>query len=185
MILASKSPRRRELMGRLGIDFQVDAADIDEDLGITDPKKLVKELSYRKAEALAEKYPDETIIGSDTVVAIDGAILGKPADDEDARKMLEGLSGRTHQVYTGVSIIKTEGGKIQDSTTFAECTQVTFYPLTDEDINKYLATGEHRDKAGAYGIQGMGALLVKSIEGDYYNVVGLPIAGLYRRLKNF
>ena len=124
-------------------------------------------------------FPDETVIGADTVVSIDGEILGKPHDEADAWRMLELLSGRTHSVFTGVAVISN--GKL---TTFAEETRVTFFPLDDREIARYIAAGEPFDKAGAYGIQGAGALLVKGIEGDYYNVMGLPAGRLYRLLKS-
>ena len=124
-------------------------------------------------------FPDETVIGADTVVSIDGEILGKPHDEADAWRMLELLSGRTHSVFTGVAVISN--GKL---TTFAEETRVTFFTLDDREIARYIAAGEPFDKAGAYGIQGAGALLVKGIEGDYYNVMGLPAGRLYRLLKS-
>ncbi len=179
MILASNSPRRREILTQGGFSFTVDAADIDEDLGIDDPAKLVEELSYNKARAVADRHPGDIIIGADTVVVIENDILGKPSDEADAANMLRCLSGATHQVMTGVSLIC---GKKR--ITFHEVTDVTFFELTDEEIKDYVNTGEPLDKAGAYGIQGRGALLVESIKGDYLNVVGLPLARLNQYLHN-
>ncbi len=178
LILASNSPRRREILTQGGFSYTVDAADIDEDLGIDDPAKLVEELSYNKAKAVADRHPGDIIIGADTVVVIDNDILGKPADEADAIKMLKRLSGATHQVMTGVSLIRGE-----KRTTFHEVTDVTFFELTDDEIKNYVSTGEPLDKAGAYGIQGKGALLVESIKGDYLSVVGLPLARFNRNLN--
>ena len=187
VILASNSPRRREILSLSGMDFLVDAADVDEDIPVDDPAKLVRKLSHRKAEAIAHRHADSVIIGADTVVAVDlsdggeSQILGKPADEKAAFDMLRLLSGRTHQVHTGVTIISTDGdGRIVDKRTFSETTEVTFYPLSDDEIRSYILTGEPMDKAGAYGIQGRGALLVKKIDGDYLNVVGLPLSRLWR-----
>jgi septum formation protein len=130
-----------------------------------------------------DAYPGDTlVIGADTVVALDDVILGKPKDAEDAFKMLKALSGREHEVYTGVSIISLDN-RIDES--FVSCTKVRFYPLTDDEIREYISTGEPFDKAGAYGIQGKGGLLVEGISGDYNNVVGLPIAELVRRIKKY
>ncbi|MGN0629738.1 MAG: Maf family protein, partial [Ruminococcus sp.] len=135
-------------------------------------------LSVKKAEAAAKKYPDDIVIGCDTVVLIDGKILGKPSSDDDARNILLTLSGRTHEVVTGCTILCRGTAH-----TFSETTAVGFYELSDREIDDYIATGESSDKAGAYGIQGKGALFVRKINGDYYNVVGLPIAALSRKLK--
>lgn len=180
LILASASPRRKEIMETAGLLFSVHVSDTDETLpdGIT-ASDAVTELSYRKALAVAKKFPEDTVIGADTVVTLDGIILGKPSDEDDAKKMLRTLSGRTHQVFTGVCIIKN--GK---ANRFFEKTDVTFFDLSDEEIQSYIATGEPMDKAGAYGIQGRGCTLVKKICGDYFNVVGLPVARLLRKLKN-
>ncbi len=178
IILASNSPRRRELLTLGGIDFTVKVSNVDESIpvGITKPGDVVKHLSKTKAQAV---YDGENIvIGADTVVAIDDMILGKPQDEAGAKAMLKSLSGREHSVYTGVTIISTKGIDV-----FYNETKVEFYPLTDEDIEAYVATGEPMDKAGAYGIQGKGSLLVKGITGDYFNVVGLPLAEVVRRLK--
>ena len=178
-VLASASPRRRELLSYLIKEFTVSPTDSDENLpeGIR-ADQAVELLSRRKAEACAKKYPQAVIIGCDTVVELDGEILGKPAAEADAGRMLSLLSGKTHHVYTGVCII------FQNLVhTFHVCTSVTFVSLTQEQISAYLATGEPFDKAGAYGIQGYGCTLVKQINGCYYNVMGLPVAELGEQLK--
>lgn len=179
IILASKSPRRLELMKYITEDFIVKSADADETLpkGIS-PEEAVLRLSAIKAEPF--RNDEDTVIGADTVVALGRKILGKPKNDDDARAMLRSLSGKTHSVFTGVTIIHS-----QESTSFAVQTKVSFYELSDDDIEQYIKTGEHRDKAGSYGIQGYGSLFVKEIKGDYFNVVGLPIGKLNKELKNF
>ena len=182
MILASQSPRRKELLEYITEDFVIIPAKGEELLpeGIS-PRDAVILLSKQKAEEIRRReFPGEvtdTIIAADTVVAIDGMILGKPSDPENAAEMLRRLSGRKHSVFTGVTLISPE-----KTVSFAEETLVEFYPLTDEEILRYVESGDPMDKAGAYGIQGRGALLVKRIEGDYYNVMGLPIGRLYREL---
>ena len=196
IILASSSPRRRELMAQAGFAFEVLVSEADETIETETPGEMVEVLSERKAAAVAEEikrqgFAEESVllVGADTMVAIDGKKLGKPKDEKGAEEMLEELSGRTHQVYTGVTLIrlkKAENGNIlQESRTFSEGTDVSFYPLTKEEIRSYIATGEPMDKAGAYGIQGKAAVFVKEIKGDYNNVVGLPIARLYQELKNW
>ncbi|MEF2853192.1 MAG: Maf family protein [Lachnospiraceae bacterium] len=196
IILASSSPRRRELMAQAGFAFEVLVSEADETIETETPGEMVEVLSERKAAAVAEEikrqgFAEESVllVGADTMVAIDGKKLGKPKDEKGAEEMLEELSGRTHQVYTGVTLIrlkKVENGSIlQESRTFSEGTDVSFYPLTKEEIRSYIATGEPMDKAGAYGIQGKAAVFVKEIKGDYNNVVGLPIARLYQELKNW
>ncbi len=179
IILASKSPRRKELLSFITTDFTVKSADVDETLpqGIT-PDKAVEYLSRIKAEPL--KNENDIVIGADTVVALDGKILGKPRDEADAFATLRMLSGKEHSVFTGVSVIK--GEKIE---TFSVQTKVKMFELTDEEIEEYIATAEPFDKAGSYGIQGKGSLLVEKIDGDYFNVVGLPISRLNRVLKLF
>ncbi len=179
MILASQSPRRRELLSLITADFRVIPARGEEILpdGIS-PKDAVILLSRQKAAEIYKEYKNDTIIASDTVVAIDGKILGKPVDEADAAEMLRLLSGRTHSVFTGVCIINPDGSE----NSFAEETTVEFWELSDEHIADYVSSGEPMDKAGAYGIQGSGALLVKRINGDYYNVMGLPVGRLYREL---
>ncbi|MBQ8514445.1 MAG: septum formation inhibitor Maf [Ruminococcus sp.] len=179
LILASGSPRRKELMHYITDDFIIRTSDADEVIPEgTAPHEASADLALQKAQAVAAQYPGALVIGCDTTVLLDGQILGKPLDADDARRMLKALSGRTHEVVTGVALIA--GGKTR---TFSEITRVTFYPLTEEEIDGYLATGEPFDKAGSYGIQGKGALFVQGLEGDYYNVVGLPIAALSRELK--
>lgn len=177
LILASKSPRRQELLKIISADFVIKTADVDETLpeGVS-PKEAVEFLSRIKAEPF--KNETDTVIGADTVVAFDNIILGKPKNRDDAKGMLRMLSGREHSVFTGVTIISPKGAK-----TFSCETRVKFFELSDEEIEKYVNTGECADKAGAYGIQGFGSLLVEKIDGDYFNVVGLPISKLYRELK--
>ena len=183
IILASQSPRRRELLEQVGITgFQVISPDVDERVGPgLSPAGMVEELSLRKARAAADKTgPDGLIIAADTVVALDGAVLGKPRDREDAFAMLSALSGREHRVYTGVSVLRGDR-----AVTEHEETAVCFRALAPGEIWGYIATGEPMDKAGAYGIQGVGALLVRGIRGDYCNVVCLPVFRLGRMLARF
>ena len=179
VILASGSPRRRELLSQAGIEYIVEPADIEETTTETLPAKVVEDLSRQKALAVSKNHPGQVVLAADTVVAFDDKILGKPVDEDDAFEMLTELSGRTHQVYTGVTIVYTDGSV----KTFSECTEVTMYPNLPEAIRSYIASGEPMDKAGAYGIQGLGAVLVERINGDYNNVVGLPLARVYRELK--
>lgn len=176
LILASKSPRRRELLSLITTDFEIKSADVDETLpeGIS-PQEAVLHLSKIKAEPFNNGI--DTVIGADTVVAVDSKILGKPADRQQAAEMLKSLSGKYHSVFTGVTVIKPE-----QSVTFSVETKVKFFDLTDDEIYSYVATGECDDKAGAYGIQGKGSLLVEKIDGDYFNVVGLPISKLNKYL---
>ncbi len=181
LILASGSPRRKELMGLISKDYTVRVSDVEENVpaGLT-PAETVEYLARLKGWAVAVDCPDDTVVAADTVVAVDGKILGKPKNDADAANMLRSLSGRTHAVYTGVYIC----GHGRE-TLFHECTEVEFYPLSEEEIAAYVATGEPADKAGAYGIQGYGGLLIKGIVGDYYNVVGFPVAAVSRALRLF
>lgn len=183
IILASQSPRRKELLERMGIrDFETISPNVDESVfhGLP-PEELVRRLSAEKAAAVAGRAGEDAIvIAADTVVALEGAVLGKPADELDAFKMLSALSGVRHQVYTGVTVCR--GGEKQ---TAHEVTDVTFRELSEEEIEHYIATGEPMDKAGSYGIQGRGALLVESIQGDYFNVMGLPLQRLSRMLETF
>lgn len=185
IFLASASPRRAELLTALGIDFTVCAPEADENsIDQNIPTGLyVQELALLKASAAAQKLLDETdalIIAADTVVCIEDEILGKPQDREDAKRMLNALSGRTHDVYTGFCVMRvSDGFTVCDHT----CTHVKFLPLTDEKIDGYIRTGEPMDKAGAYGIQGFGATLVEKIDGDYFTVVGLPVAALTTLLE--
>lgn len=185
MILASQSPRRIELMREAGYDVTVIPADIDEAaLPGEDPFALVERLACAKAAAVAAAHgdPGEVVVAADTIVTLEGEILGKPRDAADARRMLRELSGRTHQVATGVCAMRAGGPDVR-AVRFTDITDVTFYELTDEQVGAYVASGEPMDKAGAYGIQGRrGRMLVRGIRGDFYNVVGLPIARLARAL---
>jgi len=180
-ILASASPRRKQLLEQAGYAFEIVVSDADESLpaGIT-PEKAVRLNAARKAQAVAETNPGAVVLGCDTVVAIDGEILGKPQDEAEAKAMLRRLSGNTHTVYSGVCITD---GTIE--TVFAVATDVTFYALSERTIDAYAATKEPMDKAGAYGIQGLGCVLVKEISGDYSNVVGLPLSESARALAAF
>lgn len=179
LILASQSPRRQELLKLITEEFEVCAADVDESIdGGAEPSEAVMMLARRKAEAVSEKYPDDVVIGADTVVALGAKILGKPRDEAEAADMLGMLAGKTHTVYTGVCIIKN-GGK----TTFFEATEVEFSSMSENEIIEYVRTGEPSDKAGAYGIQGRAALFIPKISGDYYNVMGLPVSALYKKLR--
>jgi septum formation protein len=178
LILASSSPRRKELLENLHLSFLTVSSDADESFPSEwTPAQIVTELSLRKAKSVAHDYPNSFVIGSDTVVAIENNVLGKPQNREEAYYMLKSLSGKTHSVFTGVAIISPK-----NETAFYEKTDVVFWELSEEEINWYLHTGEPFDKAGAYGIQGFGSLLVKRIEGDYFSVVGLPVARTVREL---
>lgn len=181
IILASASPRRKELMELAGYDFEVICADIVEVVPEEAmPQEVVMSLALQKAQAVAAEHKEAVVIGSDTVVALDGKILGKPHSEQEACEMLRSLSGRTHKVFTGVAIVC--GGKVKN---FFDETDVEFYSLGDDEIKKYVAAGEPTDKAGAYGIQGKGSVLVKRINGDFFSVMGLPIAKLYREMSDF
>ena len=224
IILASASPRRRELLTQIGLDFDIVVSETEEKITSTEPAKVVEELSAQKAEAVWEKLrsmtasqgsvtnaerldegsgvsrtdegsevfePEQTsgettmtdtlVLGADTVVACDGKILGKPADTEAAAAMLTMLQGRGHEVYTGVTILYEQNGE-RKTLTFHEKTIVHFYPMTDAQIREYVATGDPMDKAGSYGIQGFCARYIRGIEGDYNNVVGLPVGRVYQEL---
>lgn len=178
MILASASPRRRELLEQAGIPFEVIVSDADEVITKKEPGEVVEELSLCKARTVAEQNPDRLVLGADTVVVLDGKILGKPKDEADAGRMLEMLQGRTHQVYTGVTLVR---GETQVS--FHESADVEVYPMSEEEIEGYIRTGEPMDKAGAYGIQGRFGIFIKEIKGDYNTIVGLPIARVYHELS--
>ena len=215
IILASASPRRRELLTQIGLDFDIVVSETEEKITSTEPAKVVEELSTQKAEAVWEKLcstaasqgsvtnaerldegsevfeseqtsgettmTDTLVLGADTVVACDGKILGKPADTEAAAAMLTMLQGRGHEVYTGVTILYEQNGE-RKTLTFHEKTIVHFYPMTDAQIREYVATGDPMDKAGSYGIQGFCARYIRGIEGDYNNVVGLPVGRVYQEL---
>lgn len=203
-ILASASPRRKELLKKTGISFEIIPSSIEERITKTIPSEIVMEMAEQKARAVYESLlssgsasliadvpesrlcgaedGDLTVIGADTIVVYRGEILGKPADKSEAYDMLSLLSDRTHQVYTGVSLIIRKHGKISVRT-FYEKTDVTFYPIHKDDLHIYIESGDPLDKAGAYGIQGDFAIHVKEIRGDYNNVVGLPIGRLYQELQ--
>lgn len=191
IILASASPRRRELLARIGLEFEVQKSDAEEAEETAakpkEPSELVKGLSELKAADIWKSLPEEEkknalVIGADTVVALEGKVMGKPADEADALRMLSLLQGRTHQVYTGVTLICESNSSCQEKG-FFEKTDVTMFPMSQEEIAAYVATGEPMDKAGAYGIQGKCAAYIKGISGDYNNVVGLPIGRLYQEMK--
>ena len=179
LVLASQSPRRKELLTLLGYPFRVQVASVDEIMEDLPIEQAVARLSYRKAAAIGADA-DQIVIGADTVVVLDGKVLGKPRDAADAVRMLQSLSGKTHQVMTGVCVLKGER-----VLTHTEVTEVTFRPLSDWEIRNYVATKEPMDKAGAYGIQGGAARFVEGIRGDYFNVVGLPVCRLGLMLEKF
>ena len=187
VILASKSPRRREILGMLGVKFEVLSADADESSDILDPALLVRELALRKGRAVrdlllknGEWNADTLIIAADTVVAAEGEILGKPCDDADAARMLRLLSGKGHQVISGVALLS---GDREIAT--SESTDVRFASMTEEEILRYVASGEPSDKAGAYAVQGLASLYIEGLCGDYFNVVGLPVHRLHTLLREF
>lgn len=182
IILASQSPRRRELLGQVGLTFEIVSPEVDEaQYGGLPPRELVQTLSRAKALDAARRVPaGSLVLGADTVVVLDGQALGKPDGPEGARVMLTALSGRTHEVWTGFTLCRD--GAVH---TEAVATEVTFRALAPEEIDRYVATGEPLDKAGAYGIQGRGALLVAQIRGDYSNVVGLPLCAVGQALRRF
>lgn len=183
IILASASPRRKELLERAGVIFEVIPGNGDEQITCTLPQEIVEELSLNKALAVAGNQEEGTlIIGADTIVVFENRILGKPKDEADAIQTLMKLQGNTHQVYTGVTVLERKGGKWKPYT-FAECTDVTFYPVTEDEIRSYVHTGEPMDKAGSYGIQGLFGIYVRGIRGDYSSVVGLPVARLLYEMK--
>lgn len=179
LILASQSPRRRELLSLTGIPFEVDAPEVDETctLGARD---AVLELSRRKALAAAARHPGQVILASDTLVAVDDVPLGKPADEADAFRMLRSLSGRWHQVYTGVCVISAAGDVYAE----VDATDVRFGPMSDEAIRAYIATSEPMDKAGAYALQGIAGLWIEEIRGSHTNVIGLPLTLTRKLLEN-
>ncbi|MCD8103613.1 MAG: Maf family protein [Lachnospiraceae bacterium] len=205
IILASGSPRRRELLSQTGLEFEVIPGEVDEDAVVEKlnrifaaqkektfeetsietsyPAEVVKALSASKAEAVAAQISEGIVIGSDTIVWDDG-ILGKPKDGADAYRMLRQLQGRVHSVFTGVTVLVKDGETVKKHTFFSE-TKVDVYPMTEAETKAYLDTGEPMDKAGAYGIQGKFGLWVKGIEGDYNSVVGLPLSALWQVLKEY
>jgi len=178
LVLASASPRRREILTMLGYVFEVCAADVNETvLCNTLPCDAVLDLARRKAETVFAARPECVVLGADTIVVVDGAMLGKPRDAADGARMLRLLSGRTHEVYTGVSVLSNDS-----DISFFRRTLVEFRQLTEREIAGYIDTGEPMDKAGGYGIQGRGAVLVEGIQGDFFNVMGLPAADVHRAL---
>lgn len=179
LILASSSPRRKQLLNMAGLHFDILASEIDEHIQANQkPEEMVQSLAYQKAKEVQRKHRDAYVIGADTIVVHEGQALGKPKTKQEAFEMLNRLSGQTHEVFTGVAILSPE-----KETVFAERTAVTFWDMTKEEIWEYIETGEPMDKAGAYGIQGKGALFVKQIVGDYFSVVGLPLSRTIRELK--
>ena len=186
--LASASPRRRELLMQIGLEFEVLVSNVQEKITAVEPGKVVEELSEQKAmdvfHSIDESEEEILVIGADTVVAAGSSILGKPAGLKDAAEMLGMLSGNTHQVYTGVTLCYRNAGKVQIKT-FHEMTKVTFYPMSDKEISRYVSSQDCMEPAGAYGIQGFCARYIKGIEGHYKNVVGLPVGRLYQEAKEF
>ena len=217
IILGSASPRRKELLEQIGIEFEIVVSSKEESYQSTEPEEIVKELALMKAENVAEELArkekgsqdlrendctetvlvsggDETvggylrnvlILGADTIVVRDGEILGKPSDEEAAFHMLGSLPGKMHQVYTGVAMLDFNGNGERQAVCHVEETKVYVHEMTEEEIRRYLAAGESMDKAGAYGVQGKFAAYIDRIEGDYYNVVGLPVAYVYQKMKEF
>ena len=186
IILASGSPRRRELMIQAEIPFTVQVSDCEEYTTKEKPDEMVLELSEKKAKAVAEKLHEcAVVIGADTVVALEGKIMGKPNNRQEAFEMLHSLQGKTHQVWTGVTIIECAEDGTWKKESFAQKTDVEMYLMEEKEIWEYIDSGEPMDKAGAYGIQGKAMVFIKEIRGDYYNVVGLPMARLYQKLKKY
>ena len=187
LILASGSPRRRELMSQVGLDFTVVTSDADENIKEMEPEDYVRELSSIKAQSVLEQYADKDnsviVIGADTIVYHKGEILTKPKDEEDAFRILKSLEGQIHQVYTGVTVILCQEAGSYAGSTFSEKTDVEVYDMEDGEIAAYVSTGEPLDKAGAYGIQGSFAAYIRGIHGDYTNVVGLPLGRLCHEIK--
>lgn len=178
LILASQSQRRRELFELIGLEYTCIPSNADENVAFSEPGQFVEELALRKAAAVKETHPGACVVGSDTIVWLDNEIIGKPRDREDAYRILRTLSGRTHTVYTGMAVLT------DDSTLVChETTRVTFEELSDELIWDYIDTGDPMDKAGSYGVQGLGAMLVKKVDGCYFTVIGLSIPKLYQMLK--
>ena len=183
IILASASPRRKELLEKLGLKFEVDASNCEEEIDLVlGPDELVRRISITKAKAVAQRHQDAVIIAADTIGVIGKKLLGKPHTADEAGKMLAQISGKSHEVITGFTILDTVTNKIMTGTV---STKVYIKKLTQQEIAAYVQTGEPLDKAGAYGIQGLGAVIVKKIEGDYYNVMGLPLSALTEALKEF
>lgn len=187
IVLASQSPRRKKLLTQLGLIFEIIPSSVEEVITSNSPVKIVKELSFQKANDISNRVANSLVIGADTIVVKDEEILSKPVDEADAVTMLSNLSGEAHSVFTGVSFVVTNDQKETiASHSFFEETKVWFSALNDSEIRSYVATGSPMDKAGSYGIQDdWGSVFVERIEGDYYNVVGFPLNRFYRELKKF
>lgn len=190
LILASASPRRKELLALAGFDFQILAANADENIEKKEPEQMVQELSLWKARASldmwqeqGEKADDIVVLGADTIVVQDHEILGKPGSRKEAKEMLRRLQGTFHSVYTGVTLLWKNDRMETEQITFAEKTTVEFYPMSEEEILEYTETGECDDKAGAYAIQGLAMKYIRRIDGDYHNVVGLPVGAVYQAMR--
>ena len=180
IILASESPRRRELMTLMGLTFRIIPSHSPEIPPVgAGPREYVESLALQKARAVAESHPKDCVIGADTVVYLDGSILGKPHTPERAKDYLSRMQGRKHTVYTGIALLYGDRTDVRHC-----CTDVTFAPMTDEEIDWYVSTGEPLDKAGAYGVQGPGGIFVEKVDGNYFNVIGMPMPLLYRMLKD-
>jgi len=183
IILASQSPRRKDLLKQIGLEFEIDPSNYEEDMSLKmEPRKLAEFLSLGKAKDVAQRHKDSIIISADTIVAIDGEVFGKPKTPERAKYMLQKLSGKVHSVITGFTIIDAE---TQKQILKSVETKVYFKDLSEQEMDAYIASGEPLDKGGGYAIQGMAALFVEKIEGDYFNIVGLPILALTTELKKF
>ena len=190
IILGSASPRRKELLEQIGINFEIRVSDKEEHYNSKVPEEIVKELALMKAENVAEDLigdvvEDTVVIGADTVVVFDDKILGKPKSDEDAFNMIKSFAGKKHYVYTGIAIADIIEDRTEVLVNEAVKTTVFVNDMTDDEIEAYIKTGEHKDKAGAYGIQGRFAAYIDRIDGDYYNVVGLPVSKIYENLKKY
>lgn len=183
IILASQSPRRSQLLELLGIPFEVKVSDTEEKITSQNPVQVTEALSCQKAEAVAGMIPDGIVIGADTVVSLDNKILGKPADRQEAWNMIRAIQGRSHKVYTGVTVIQRKNGVETGRHIFSEETIVKVAPMSENEVESYISLPEPYDKAGGYGIQGVFAKYIEGIEGDYFNVVGLPIHRVYDALK--
>lgn len=184
IVLASASPRRKEILEQVGVNFTCRTSKKEEVIKSTEPKAAVQELAKAKAEDVADfEQGPVLVIGADTVVAYQGEILGKPKDREDAVRMISSFAGSTHEVYTGVCLLIKEADGTEKKICFAEKAEVEVYPMTDTEIQAYTDSREPMDKAGAYAVQGLFAPYIKGISGDYYCIVGLPVAGIYQRLK--
>ena len=183
IILASASPRRKELLTQIGVEFSIEVSNGEEITSKSEPSEVVKELSYQKAKEVFDKHKDSVIIGADTIVSIDGQILGKPGSIDKWREMIVLIQGKSHSVFTGVTLLWTDVDGNEKQYTFAEETRVYIHAMSDEEIDEYISRGESMDKAGGYGIQNSFARFVDKIEGDYSNVVGLPVARVYQALK--